>query len=373
MKRLDRYVLAIFVPALLLFCLGLLVLAVSIDTIVNRGDFARLQDESPTSFAVKYYLLRLPMFLRMILPFVPLFAAALTVVILGRTNQLTPIVSSGMSLRRVYVPFLIGSVLCAFAIAGIEEWVLPPLMPEIAETEALLAAKEKSYSVILSDRNGNHVFAPVYDHSEQMMSGDGRRGILVVQIGADGLRRRVLHCEEAWYDGKKGGWVLYNGEIKHYVDGVQVEIDPGPQGAPRAPSSEIPADGLLLPSDIEPAMIRRGADMVKRFVDFESAKAAVAEHREIPELTTRLVDKFTYPFSAILILMLGLPFVSSMESKSLIGRSILTLLACAGYFVTYLVGQDFANQAIVPSVAGCWGPTVLFGCLAAAHYGMIRT
>lgn len=373
MTRIDRYVMGIFVPALLLITACLLVVTMVVDMVVRGGDFLQLKDESSSGFLAKYYLLRVPMFLRMILPFMPLFAAALTVVILGRTNELTPIASSGMSLRRVYMPFLIGAVLCASAIVGIEEWVLPPLMPEIAETEALLAAKEKSYSVILSDRQGNHVFAPIYDHSEQMMSGDGRRGILVVQMGPDGLRRRVVQCEEAWYDGKKGGWVLYQGTIGHYAGGVQVEVAPRPDEAPRTPSTEIPPEGLLVPSEIEPAMIRRGAEMVKRFTDFKTARAAAAKHPEIPELTMRLIDKITHPFSAILLLMLGLPCVSSLDARSLIVRSIVTLLLCAAYFVAYLVGQDFANQAIVPAAAGLWGPTILFGCLAAAHYGMIRT
>lgn len=374
MSRLDRYMLSVFLPALLVFGGALVAMAMVVDLIVRGADFMRLKVESPVLFVLKFYLVRIPLFVRLTLPAVPLFAAAFAVVRLSRTNELVPVAVAGMSLRRFFAPFLVVGLLCAALIAALEEWVLPPLMPEIAESEAMVTQRDgESYAVILSDDRGNFLYATSYLHGERTMRGGGKRGILLVQVPGGGPLKRVIRCEQAVWDAGRSGWIFTDGVVQNYVDGVRPEEPPEPHRRPKTRADPIPPEGLFVSSGIRPVDIRRGASLANKFVDYKKARKAVEEHPEIPERLTRLTDKFTYPMSALMIMMLGLPFVAGLEHKSQVKGNFLCLLVSAVYLVTYLIGHDFTNREIVPAVVGCWGPTVLFGCLGAAHFGTIRT
>jgi lipopolysaccharide export LptBFGC system permease protein LptF len=376
MKRLDRYVLSVFLPAALLFSVGMMALAMLVDFVMQGDKFFRLKDESVGTFALQYYGLRLPLFLRAMLPAIPLFAAAFTVIRLARTNELVPMCAVGLSLRRLFVSFLIFAGLCGGALVALEEWVMPPLMPEVVEMEATLGSRERAHSVLLSDWEGTTLFAPAYDHLHQTMLGGGHRGILLVRLARPGQRQFVVRCERAVWSGRTGrpGWTFTDGVIQPYEDGVRPEATAAPGRRPEAREEPLPPEGLFVQTDLSPIMVRRWtAQLARRYVGFREARQAIREDPDVPELRTRLTDKFTHPISPVLLLALGLPFVSGLQQTSQIRGNFLCLLVSVAYFTIYLIGHDFANRGILPVSVGCWGPTLLFGCLGAAHYGMIKT
>lgn len=374
MTRLERYVLSVFIPALLLFGAGLTGLMIVMDYVVRWEEFQRLSVDSPTLFTAKFYLFRLPLLVRMTLPAIPLFAAAFTVVRLARTNEVIPMVASGANLRRIFLPFLVAGGICSVLLMVLDQWVLPPLIPEIAEAEELMVSKGKTNAVIVSDEMGNYLFTPLYSHPDREMRGNGRRGILLLQTGPDGRRRMLVRCERAVWDEKGEVWIFRDGVVQGYADDVRpLDGGPDPAGRPTFKDQPIPPEGLPVACGVRPGTMRRGAEMVKKFVPFGQARQAAADHPEIPELKTRLMDKVTYPLSPLLILLLGLPFVTGLGQKSQIVSGLMSLAACIVYFGLYLIGQDLVNQQTVGAALGGWGPTVLFGCLGAGLYGAIQT
>lgn len=125
MRLLDRYVLGIFIPALAMFTLTLLFLFIAVDFAAKLSKFLELRDLSLIKFVATFYAVRIPMLLVILLPSVLLFAPTFTVIKLARANEILPIAASGISLRRLSLPFLAAACLGSLGMAAIDEFILP--------------------------------------------------------------------------------------------------------------------------------------------------------------------------------------------------------------------------------------------------------
>src|SRR5215475_7508178 len=112
-RLLDRYVLGIFLPAVLLFTVTLLFLFIAVDFASKLGRFLEIKslDIPLYRFILTYYLYRVPLLLLILIPSVMLFAPTFTVIKLARANEILPIATSGISLRRMALPFVTAALL----------------------------------------------------------------------------------------------------------------------------------------------------------------------------------------------------------------------------------------------------------------------
>ena len=140
-RLLDRYVLGIFIPALALFTVTLLFLFVAVDFAAKLGKFLEIKDTALVPFILKFYLYPIPMLLVILIPAVLIFAPTFTVIKLARANEILPIATSGISLRRMSLPFVVTAMLASIAMGAMEEFVLPRVGIQIAKYDAMLARR----------------------------------------------------------------------------------------------------------------------------------------------------------------------------------------------------------------------------------------
>lgn len=365
MKRLDLYILSIFVPAFVVMAVGFVGLALLIDAVTRAKD---LSDVGSMKFIVQYFALRLPLYARTVLPVVPLFAAGFTVIRLSNSREIVPMITAGANLRRLFLPFLFFALMAGALVAAIEEYALPALAGDLSASDAYLKGRKRSYSVIESDGAGNYLYASEYDHGQQRLRGN----VQLLQIPEGGTLEQKVTAQTAEWNEKSQGWVFKEGEIWLFEGGKRVVQPPDSDRRPTSDAIPIPAEGYLVKLDLRPDRIKRG-ETQDRFATFAEARAGAEGHPDIPFFFARLLDRLTYPLAPLLLLMLGLPFVVGLDEKTHVKGLFLCFVISVVYFGAYLVGQDFAVQGLIPPIYGCWGPPAVFGCVGGALYGIIRT
>jgi lipopolysaccharide export LptBFGC system permease protein LptF len=248
MRLLDRYLFSIFGAALILVLLTFVALFTAMDLSSRIARILSLKNVNTLSFLGYYYLIRLPMFLNHVLPAVSLFAAMFTVIQLQKTNELLPMITSGVSLRRLSLIFVGGAFVCSISMALLDEFVLPALMDEVGRTD----------DILISDRPQRNLTIPVpkgfWLIDEAEAGKNVVKGIIISEFRPDGRRQRVIRAATGEWSDKNKNWTLKDGEIRPFNEAGSPIMEPGG----RLPKVEaLPPEGLKLEPPPTPDRLQR--------------------------------------------------------------------------------------------------------------------
>jgi len=106
---LDRYVVQYFVKTFVVTLLSIVVIYLNVDFF----DHLRRLTEAGASVSatIRYFLYKIPFLLSQVFGFATLFSALFTLGQLARNHEITAMLSSGLSLRRLSLPLLLTSLL----------------------------------------------------------------------------------------------------------------------------------------------------------------------------------------------------------------------------------------------------------------------
>ncbi len=362
-RLLDRYVLGTFLMALGLFAAGFLVLFVAVDFAPKLGRFLELQDVALLPFVARYYFVRLPLLLTVLLPAVVLFASIFTLLKLARNNEILPIVAAGTSLRRTALPFLLTAAGACGSIAALEEWVLPDLREEIADSDDILSSRERSWGIILFDPR-THLYAFEYDHVRKRM---GR--VIVTVRNEESRTVEIVRAAECRWDPARGRWVAYGGEVE-----TPELVFPKKGERPQTRREAIPPEGYGVPGSFKLDDVRRGS-MVGRFSFSRLAELLerAREYPHVPAFRLKIHSRFAFPLSPLVLLLLGLPFVVAGQARSFIKGIFLCFLLALFYYFFYFACLDLGNSGSLPPAWAGWGPTGAFGLAGLVSFARMRT
>jgi lipopolysaccharide export LptBFGC system permease protein LptF len=369
MRLLDRYVLGIFLSALLIFSISFLALFLIVDFSWRLPRFLSLTSVNVVAFMLKYYAVRLPLFALYVLPTVSLFAAMFALVRLQKSNELVPIVTSGVSMHRVAAPFLVVSVLLAVGAFALDEFVLPDMMTAIGETDEILLSSEITTNVNAVDRRANQLYAREYNAVTKTLS-----GVAFTARWENHRTRLVAHAKEGRFDADRARWVLSDGTWEAFDrEGNPIRIEePGKQ--PRRNIVSFGRDGYVVEEcDITLKDLQRRFSLSGRYETIRELNAKIREFPDLTEPRLSLHRKFSFPLSCVVLLLLGLPFVVQTYSKSIVRGLLMCMLVTACYYVVHLVLIDRAgNQKLDPVVAS-WGSTVFFGIVGVVNFSRMKS
>jgi lipopolysaccharide export system permease protein len=364
MKLLDRYLFSIFGMAFLLVTLTFIVLFTAMDLSSRIARILSLKNTNTMSFLAHYYLIRMPMFLHLILPAVTLFASMFTVIQLQKTNELLPMITSGVSVRRLSMIFVAGAVVCAALMAVLDELVLPNLMEQISETDDLL----------ISDRPQKGVYRAVPDGFWHIDELDGTKkkmkGATVTKNQKDGaMRASVILAETGEWDSKAEKWILRNGTIQPFdASGAPIFDKPGDQRPRLDPFTELVLDPPPQPSDF-----RRSSSITGRSYKYVELRELMRSLPHVPSYPLNMQLKFASPLGPIVLLFLGLPFVSGTQHRSFYRGIGLCLLLTVSYYAATFVCIELGTRGSISVAAAVWGPIGVFGLAGLVSFWRMKS
>lgn len=213
MKTLDRYISSIFLKNLLQVLLALIILYGLIEFLEKVDNF--IENQAAAVYYLLYPLYNLPLMISNTLPMAILLSAFITIGGLSRSNQLTALLGSGLSIGQISRSMFVIGILASISLLFCNMWLTPL---GIQETEYIknykISGKEQTDTSVSTDlyfRSGNQIvhINRSFPQREVLL------GVTVIRISDSFIPLERLQAKSARYDGD-GRWVLEQVKKWHF-------------------------------------------------------------------------------------------------------------------------------------------------------------
>lgn len=361
MKIIDKYIVKAFIWNYIISLFVMVGLYIIIDLYVNLDEFLKYHDSVNQVLAniVSYYGYNLFLFFSQLAGLITIVAAATTLARLQRSNELTALLASGMSLYRVAAPLVVMGLLMNGLWVVDQEVIIPAVADRLArphdDAEGL-----RAYKVwFVPDGAGGLLSALDYSPSSGQM-----RHMLLVRRTPEGALREIVTSEVADWNSSKNAWTLTRGWS--YPD-VSSEAAAQQTQMLRTPVSTYTAD--LNPKEL---MFRQSA----QWTDFLSLRRISQMQKEQMGPQTRLAkvkhSRVTTPIMNMVILFVGIYAFLHRHPRPIINDAAMSLVLSGLTFGVTFIATNMINSDAYPELPA-WLPVMLFAPLAAILLDSVQT
>ncbi len=359
MGRMDRYVLAHFVGSYATALFLLLGLFLIMDMASNLDDYLEVGPDGTapgTGLLIRFYLLKLPFLFLEVAPFITLLAGMFTVNRLVKKNEITPVLSAGVSVHRLLIPVFF----CGLVLAGAMFFLREVAVEKLADKRdaALYQLEERKPTRVLEnvsvhDLSGStvfleRVFPDEYPWRAEVLSA-------VVHLGDTTVH--ILASEAIWDE---------EARVLRLVGGIRTIVG--------EESTEENTIESLEGFDFTPELAmtyRRSA--VPLDLSFSEVQDLMSREPEDSAFNTLWHYLLTFPLANVVLLLVGLPVLFQYERGGGTERMALGGLFCIFYFAIDFIFRNLGlGGGLSPILAG-WLPILIVGSLGVALTDSIRT
>jgi len=375
-KTVDRYLLRSFVANYLLSLFVMISLYVSLDLFVNLDEFTEESSSLPVVLGhiASFYGYNLFLYFSQLSGVITLFAAALTLARMQRSNEMTALLSSGCSMYRIAAPVIVAGLFMNVLWIVDQEVVLPRVAYKLARPRDDVEG-HRVYGVWCLKDGPSRLLSAVRFYPANRRLGR----MMVIERNERGMLEGVITADLAEWDAGRGGWVLSRGmRIQRVAE--TMDLASPDEGVRREPLTFYRSE--LNPEEI---VLRQSA----QWMNFLSL-------RELGELQRRRVvsagqvaqirhTRFTQPINNVLLLLLGIVFFLRREPGSVIVQGGKALAVCASCFVIGFIGVHLIGaidmtlplpligSVQIPPALPAWFPVIVFSPLCVLLLDSVKT
>lgn len=364
---LDRQLAYSYLKAFIVCLVSLAALYIVVDLFMNLDEFS--QNVRGMSHLLQrigtYYGWKIvEIFDRLCEPVI-LLAAMFTIAWMQRNNEILPLLSAGISTRRVVRPLLLASAV----MLGLGVLNQELLLPQI-DTFLLEYRNEGDKEVKVKgayDANGIHISGSTAVKSELLV----RDFLCVIPANLGRGELTTLQAKEGRYipfDGEKqrtGGWVLSGTsplELPNWPRGDLLEmIVPGK---------------FFLHTEVDFDTMTRGKNWFT-YVDTltlleELGKGGAGSSKQA-SIATVFHMRLTRPVLGMLLVFMGLSIILQNHQRSLYFSAGLCLLVCLAFFAAAFLCRWLGDSEHLTPALAAWLPVFLFGPLSFVMFDAVHT
>ena len=329
----DRYLLKQYIRILFFSILAFVVIYVTVDVFEEIDNF--IDHEASIFTVAKYYLFSLPFILTYIIPLSLLLAAIFSMGILGRRNEITAFVASGISLTRVAAPILVTAGLVSLGSVTFNDIVVSKANIKHKEIMHVEIEGNTPSNPMLKDNlhylgeNGYVYLATRYNHRTQSL-----HEVVVQGFSGSTLVRR-LDAKRASWNGE--AWVFYQGYDRHF-NGEEENVKS--------------FDEFIIPELKERPELFTKEEVDEENMTAEELWAYVKRVRnsggDIERYLTDFYFKFSYPLAGVIFVVLGIALASGKRKQSMASGFGWSLLIAFVYYGVLRVGQTLGYNGVLP-------------------------
>ncbi|MGB2867715.1 MAG: LPS export ABC transporter permease LptG [Bacteroidota bacterium] len=356
MTLLDRYISRQFIISAVFGLLAFLLIFLVIDMMEKLDDF--IDAHAPLQTVVVYYMAFSPEIIKLMTPVALLLAALFVTGRLSTQNELAAMKSSGVSLYRILMPFLVIALLVSAGSFYLNGWVVPNANQKKYYIEKTLLRQSSDpsnrFNIFFQEGPTRIVSISYYDTESKMANRVSIQDFADTNFTA--LLRRFDAPQMQW---QETGWVLLHGTERTFTgDAQQMEL------FARHPVGKL----TLAPADIKKKQ-RRPDEM-----DYEDLQEFIANQQRAGQDVSRwLVDfhaKLAFPFASVIMVLFGVPFAASRpRTGAALGFGI-----CVAVTFIYLgfmkASQVFGYNGDLDPLLTAWLANIIF--LIAAVGNLMR-
>lgn len=385
MKLLDRYILKQFLSTYV-FVVGLLLAVITVIDLTEKTDKYAKANLGFMEI-LSYYGDFLPWISGLITPITVFIATVYVTAKMAGHTEIVAILSSGVSFRRLLLPYFIGALM----IAGLTFWLNGWIIPNSNKSRLAFELEYLKPKTSSSHRNIHmQVSKNVFLYLQTYNSNSDKGYQFTLERFKDRKLIEKLSAKRIEWDTAKKKWTLYDWEI--------VKVNNIFEPASLKPDS-LTADSLINKTDtlLNPSLdtsIKKETLVKRPTLDTTLAihpSEFDNDYRKYDGLTlTELykyiktlksrgtagidvyeVEKYTRyasPFSIFILTFMGV-IVSSRKSRGGTGSQIALGFALSFIFILFfMMFRTFAEAGTLPPAISVWIPAIVFGAISAVMY-----
>lgn len=349
MKKLDIYIIKKFLGTFF-YAISLLILVVIVIDISEKIDDFLEKNAPLKDIILVYYVNFIPYFVNLFLYLFTFIAVIFFTSKMASNSEFVAILSSGISFKRLLVPYLLSAFILSLLSFYLANWLIPQTS---AKRRAFINTYVQQLSVA-KDRNIHLQIDPktfVYVDSYNNENNTGYK-FSIEKIDERGLYYQ-MHADQIKWDTLTNRWAL-----KHYVvrelNGLEERIKRGVMLDTNI--NVTPSDFIIEKSNYE-------------VMDFSELSEYILKERKkgASDLQFYEVEKqkrIAYPFATIILTVIGVS-LSSRKVKGGIGLHLGFGIAISFAFILFMqITTVFATYGNLSPVVAVWIPNIIFGTLA---------
>jgi lipopolysaccharide export system permease protein len=295
---------------------------------------------------------------------IALLAAVFTVAWIQRHNELMPLLSAGVSTRRVVLPVLVSACFMLLLAVLNQELHIPRI------SKVLVNQKDDPYGE--ADLQVQHYFEPNGTHVHGSKASRKEQVVHEFYVTIpQGVFRNMLHlsAKEARYIPKSdqhrsGGWLLsgtYPPEVEHLdIPDVLEQIDPGKY--------------FLHTKEADFETLTHGRN-------WYSLCSTLQLYRELQRTdSTRLASmavtfhqRLTRPILAIVLVLLGLSVILRDQNRNVFISAGMCVVLCGVFFAACFGCKQLGDSEILSPALAAWLPVFSFGPVSVVLFDAVHT
>lgn len=346
----DWYIIRKFLGTFFFTIVLIIMIAVVFDVSEKLDDF--METKAPVNKIIfEYYFNFIPYF---VVLFSPLFTFIAVIYFTSRmayNTEITAILCSGVSFRRLLIPYFISAFVLTLLAFLLNNFVIPHA------TERKLQFEEVYYYSSprqVRERNIHKQIEPgvyIYLESFNTLTNSGRR--FSMEKYNDGKLVSKLLSDEIRWDSTMNKWRIINYYIRNYKDDRQDIVS----------GRTIDTTLTITPEEFrrrENAVEAMNLGELNKFIKEQKLQGT----QDINLSSLEKHKRFSFPFSAFILTLIGVS-VSSKKVKGGIGMQLgLGLLISFSYIVFMQFSSQFAISGALSPLIAVWIPNILFTIIA---------
>ena len=352
MKLIDKYILKKFLGAFVFTVLIIVSVILVIDVTEKTDKFVKAGVS--TGEILSYYLDFIPWIANFITPLTTFIATVfITAQMAGRT-EIVAILSSGVSFRRMLLPYFIGASAIATLSFVLTGWIIPNSNKSRLAFE-IEHLKSKFY---YNERNIHLQVAPntyLYMRSYNNQSNVGYNFTLERVEGTQ-LKEKLSANRISW-DNNKEKWKLTTWKTLS-IDSALETLDKG---------KEMDTTLAIHPSEFE-NNYRNYDGMTIDELNGEIDKLTLRGASNVEIYQVEKYSRFTSPFAILILTFMGV-IVSSKKTRGGAGFQIaLGFLLSFLFIIFFILSKSIAEAGNMHPMLGVWIPNIVFGGISLLMY-----
>ncbi|MBU2614933.1 MAG: LptF/LptG family permease [Elusimicrobia bacterium] len=318
--------------------------------------FFRLPDfisfKASFAFILKYMGALLPMWLKDSMPVAVLVGIVFSLNRLSHDNEITAIKSCGINLPSLFAPvFLAGLVLVLFGIVLNNELVPRGFAKTIQMREIGLYNKQAEGPAL---QHKGIVYHSLDGRNFSIDAFDSKTGI-IYNVIIDKFNSKYSLIEQTFarqmiYN--NGKWVLKYVTERKFTDGGRELLSEKKLAEKVLTIPEKPEDFIPAKTDIDLLTTYELKDEIMRLKN--ASQPAIKQ-------TVAYQLRFSYPFSSLVVMFLGLPLALGLGGKYAKVRGVGYVLVISFFYWTLMsLGRVLGEARILPPVLGAWLCNIVF-------------
>jgi lipopolysaccharide export system permease protein len=354
MKILDKYLIKRFLTTYIFAVLVIVLIIMVIDFVEKNDDF--LEKKAPMKLVLlQYYANLAPYWANYISPLMIFISTVFFTAQMAAHSEIVAILSTGVSFRRLMLPYFIGASIIAVFSFVMVGWILPRANTERLAFENVYV-NDKFY---FSTRDFHIAVAPNTYAYMSSYNNEAKTGydFTLEKIVDNKLVEKLSAKRIEWNDSTKK-WKIHDYKIRTL--GLTKD---------KMIFGNSPKDTVinLSPADFENEHQIQESFTIPELRDkIDLIKSRGAEG--IESFQIELYQRFATPFAVIILALMGL-IVSARKARGGVGFQIaIGFVLAFVYILFYIMSKGIAESGNMPPILAVWLPNIVFGAIGTVMY-----